>query len=312
MRFNASTRPAEFCACGASIDAQCNVCASGICSECDVVAMMRNAPEGALPTLGFGYVGDGYDRQIVVGRRLRHKTYFGSRLPLAKLLAVVAEAQGRSIHHVCLECLGHAVPEAADWIASGEVCQVPECVSTATRTCRRCGTAGCHAHLLSRADWSRVEIALEHGPMHPSLPPQRVTVPAPADLCGLCRRETELALSNVCSQLYPSLHVRDQYFSVPVRHRGSERRYRQECAKSLAIAEAYVAEWGGWWSELAATPPPERADAFAEGRCYFTVDKGYVLFPDTMPVGEIRGVCAWAIQDVRESVRPTACGSSVA
>ncbi len=303
-------RVQEFCACGASIDARCNLCSDGICLQCNAVAIGQEAPASAIATTNFGYVGDGYNAQIVVGLRLRLEEHFGPRLPISKLLWVVADAQGRSVHHVCLECLGHAVPEAADWITSGTVCHEPQCLLPSTQSCRRCGTVRCSVHSLSEPNWPGVDIGLTFDPSTLYSPADHVRVQAPVGLCGLCLHETLLSLSHICAQQYPHMHVRDQYFSIPVRRRASERRRRQERLNSLALAELYASEWGERWNELASTPSPERAAPFAEGRCYFTVENGYVSLPDNMELRTISDV--WTILDDRDSMLAAACHSAVA
>jgi hypothetical protein len=311
MGLSKSNKAGDFCACGAVLEAQCNVCAVGICSQCNAVAMQSEAPDVALATIGFGYVGDGYSARLVVARRVRSETYFGCRLPLAKLLQVIAVANQRTIHHLCVSCLCNAVPEAAEWTASGRVCQVPECVTNTTHECRRCRATRCEYHAVSGTGFSRISIALRWEPSEQGALPAHVEVPAPRGLCTICTHETELMLCNVCSGDYPDLSVGGRHFAVPVRHRGSERRRRQERSKSLTIAETYAAEWGKRWEEISSMAPPDRSRAFSEGRCYFTVDKGYLLLPETgVTIGEVTGV--HAILDERDSQPPVACRSAVA
>lgn len=303
-------KASESCACGASSTARCNVCARGICGQCDAVAIALEAPDTAVPTRGFGYVGDGYSAQMVVGRRVRRELYFGTRLPIVKLLWLIGDAQGRSVHHVCLECLANAVPEAATWIANRAVCHEPICVSPAVRECRRCQTARCEAHRLSAPDWSRLNIRLAYHPSYGAWPGDYVRVPAPSDLCALCLHETELTLSYACSQKHPHMHKSNQIFSVPVPRRASERRRRQERLKWLAVAELHATDWGEQWNGLVSTPPPDRATDFAAGRCYLTADEGYIALPDTIEVREISGV--WTILDARQRERPAARDSYLA
>lgn len=179
-RLTVDNRPA-FCSCGNPIEFQCQLCKTGMCLECDVIAWRQDYDQSRyrgiissvpvtvhpsaiyVPVRGFGYTGDArkygegssypeaYKVLSVSGRHVVRYSYepdarFGPWLALDKLLAVLSEKRVR-LGHACWPCIGRAVPELAEQIADGAICETPTCVNKPKQACSCCGGAFCESCL---------------------------------------------------------------------------------------------------------------------------------------------------------------------
>jgi len=127
-----------FCSCGNPIEFQCQLCKTGICLACDVIAWRQDYDRRSyeripswirvaghpskiyLPVQGFGYIGNAskygessdsktYKLLSVSGSHVVRSSYksddrFGPWLPLDKLLTVLSEKRVR-LGHACWQCI---------------------------------------------------------------------------------------------------------------------------------------------------------------------------------------------------------------
>jgi hypothetical protein len=170
-----------FCSCGNPIEFQCQLCKTGICLECDVIAWRQDYDRRSyrsilssipltghpskiyVPVQGFGYIGNAsrygqssdsktHELLSVSGRHVVRSSYksddrFGPWLPLDKLLTVLSEKRVR-LGHACWQCIGNIVPEVAERIAAGAICETPDCTNKPKQACSCCSSAFCESCLI--------------------------------------------------------------------------------------------------------------------------------------------------------------------
>lgn len=141
-----------FCSCGNAVRVTCQLCLVAMCGDCDVLARPV-ADLVALPVrvVGFGYLNRAWDYSYAeLGLRHTDGAAYGPFLYLSELLSSLAAAHGLRyrngagpVRHLCLPCLHTAIPDTAQRIAAGQMCQTPRCVNDPCEQCRCCRGAFC-------------------------------------------------------------------------------------------------------------------------------------------------------------------------
>ncbi len=155
----------SFCACGNLIGVHCGLCRTPMCWRCDAVQWRKAIVD--VRTVGFGYRFAGLRRPLygntaweiqagrIVGQRdgASEMTSEPSlRMPHTKLLQTL-DATHDGLLHVCFSCLARAVPETAERIATGAVCETPGCVGPPSGRCPCCHGAFCESCLSVPTEW---------------------------------------------------------------------------------------------------------------------------------------------------------------
>ena len=119
----------------------------------------RSADLEAWPVevVGFGYVNHVWDyRYRYLNQAPQNGGPYGPFLYLNELMSSLASAHGLQhrdgagpVRHLCWPCLYTAVPDTAERIANGLMCETPKCVSEPCERCRCCGGAFCEACMIA-------------------------------------------------------------------------------------------------------------------------------------------------------------------
>lgn len=254
----------SFCKHGNLVEVQCQICKAGMCrDQCDIgpeIDMSRgpNFMTGRwIPTAGFGYF---YMDGGSVGATARGK---GPFLPERKIAASLQLKHGE-LHHFCYDCIIAAVPATADYIASGELCNWPSCVSKSAGSCSCCGSAFCAdcmtddclvgIHAMERGTYQDLESGqwLRWRAPLPKIIDWAVRWRVPRGLCYACAREkgheaAEIAM-RICEQDYVGRLVKAEgessvpTFSVPEVARLTRHGKFKEWERARKAAGSYVAE----------------------------------------------------------------------
>lgn len=293
-----------FCSCGSAADVTCQLCMVGMCSGCDVLARpFADLEAWPVRVAGFGYVNRVWDYRYRYLNLAHHDGgAYGPFLYLNELLSSLASAHGLQhrngfgpVRHLCWPCLYTAVPDTAERIASGLMCETPRCVNDPCERCRCCRGAFCEACLmLIRPDvpgpchisWTEPggQVSLDGEVLHTvGATLDRSVVPtAPRGLCGICRgeryhRQQEMS-AEIVSERYAGVLVpapggtRDgrgntAAFQLPAVKRWTSRGRQQERARARAVLERCVAEITEQVERLPVAPC-RRAWAFTQGLGY--------------------------------------------
>jgi len=312
-----------FCSCGNAAGVTCQLCTVGMCSECDVLSKpFADLEAWPVRVAGFGYVNRVWDYHYRYLNLAHHDGgAYGPFLYLNELLSSLASAHGLQhrngsgpVRHLCWPCLYTAVPDTAQRIASGLMCETPRCVNDPCERCRCCRGAFCEACLtLIRPDGP--------GPCHISWTEpggevsrngeilrtvgaalDRSVIPtAPRGLCGICRgeryhRQKEMS-EEIVSERYAGVLVpapdgaRDSRgntaaFRLPAVKRWTRSGRQQERARARAVLERCAAEITEQLERLPVAPC-RRAWAFAQGlgyAYYVLLDERSRITPAAVPV----------------------------
>jgi hypothetical protein len=154
----------NFCGCGNSVKAQCQLCQSKMmCDRCDVIHLARVAKVNVeMATVGWGFTGDistlfpkwarhyysfgySYTYQLatvsdgcVQYHHRDHDLTAGPRLLLHQLLSTL-ETQHGGFYHLCLECAASAVFKTVERFADAATCYWPTCLNLHGGQCGCCG-----------------------------------------------------------------------------------------------------------------------------------------------------------------------------
>jgi hypothetical protein len=176
-RLTVRNNPA-FCACGNSVQVQCQVCSDGSCRSCDVMEWKlrrdrRNREATGrlglpskpgfreylpfrlhVPVAGYGYLVKNYSSSTegfdaIVNSRIVRVEDPGSKTigPFLYLDELLATLQATDLSHVCCSCVVSAIPQTANHIANHTMCERPGCGRRANAKCRCCGASFCEEHL---------------------------------------------------------------------------------------------------------------------------------------------------------------------
>src|SRR5215470_1244940 len=143
-----------FCSCGTPARVTCQLCWISMCADCDVLSRPVTELEAwPVQVVGFGYVNRVWDyRYRYLSLPIRNGGPYGPFLYLNELLSSLASAHGLErrdgagpVQHLCWPCLYTAVPDTAERIANGLMCETPKCVNEPCERCRCCSGAFCEA-----------------------------------------------------------------------------------------------------------------------------------------------------------------------
>ena len=182
-----------------------------MCAGCDVLAKpFADLQSWPVHVAGFGYVNRVWDyRYRYLDRGQHGGGAYGPFLYLNELLSSLASAHGfryrkgsGPVRHLCWPCLYTAVPDTAERIASGLMCETPGCVTDPCERCRCCRGAFCEACLMlispggpgpCRISWAEPggQVSRNGEVLHAvGAALDRSVVPAARrGLCGICRGE---------------------------------------------------------------------------------------------------------------------------
>jgi hypothetical protein len=200
-----------FCSCGNPVRVTCQLCQVAMCEDCDVLSGPV-ADLASLPVLvvGFGYLNRAWDyRYTELGLRPTEGAAYGPFLYLTEVLSSLSAAHGLGyrngagpVRHLCWPCLHTAIPDTAQRIAAGLMCETPRCVHDPCERCRCCRGAFCEQCLTltrprgmvpCRITWQDPAVRPRRGDpgliqMGAAL--ERSVVPAALHgLCGICGSE---------------------------------------------------------------------------------------------------------------------------
>jgi hypothetical protein len=277
--------------------------------------------------VGFGYLNRAWDyRYTECGLRPGDGAAYGPFLYLTELLSSLAAAHGLRyrngagpVRHLCWPCLHTAVPDTAQRIATGLMCETPRCVNDPCERCRCCHGAFCEQCLTltrprgmvpCRITW--LDPGARAGRGDPDLmiagaALERSVVPAALHgLCGVCgaerhHRQREMArdlagtryagllelvaASNGAGQDGTGADQRAVLLRLPaVRYRSRKGR-DGERERAREIIDGCVAELTEYLGRLAVAPC-QRPQAFAEGldfAYYALLDERDQIAPSAAP-----------------------------
>ena len=170
-----------------------------MCAACDAAGCYRQA-EGylAIETVGFGYlmveeyVGSRW-RTVRSQRTVSHTIYgspgdpktTGPLIPVGKLLAYASSERGDVVLRACWPCVVKAIPDTAEQIAGGTLCQEPTCLNRASTKCDWCGAGGCGDHsAVVFETFAAVAVYRLGNPLSPE--PFPVVEAPPSSICRPC------------------------------------------------------------------------------------------------------------------------------
>jgi hypothetical protein len=314
-----------FCSCGNAAGTTCGLCQVGMCSACDVLSKpFTDLQAWPVRVAGFGYVNRVWDYRYRQLNLAHHDGgAYGPFLYLTELLASLASAHGFQhrngsgpVRHLCWPCLYSAVPDTADRIADGLMCETPKCINDPCERCRCCQGAFCEACLtLVRPDglgpchisWTEPggQVTQNGEVLHTvgAALDRSVTPTAPRGLCGICRSERHHRQKEVSEQI-----VREQYadvlvpapdgtrngrgptahtaaFQLPAVKRWTRQGRQNERARARAVLERCVAEITEQLERLPVVPC-RRAWAFTQGlgySYYVLLDERSRITPAAVP-----------------------------
>jgi hypothetical protein len=293
-----------FCSCGNAAGLTCELCKVGMCPECDVLSKpFADLEAWPVRVAGFGYVNRVWDYRY---RHLNLNHYdggaYGPFLYLNELLVSLASAHGLRhrngagpVRHLCWPCLATAVPDTAQRIASGLMCETPKCVNDPCERCRCCRGAFCEQCLTlirpagpgpCHISWAEPGGQVNRGGevLHTvgAVLDRSIVPTTPRGLCGICRseryhRQKELS-EEIVSEHYADVLVPapDQArtgrgntaaFQVPAVKRWTRSGRQKERARARAALDRCVAEITEQLERLPVAPC-RRAWAFAHGLGY--------------------------------------------
>src|SRR5215472_2311450 len=295
-----------FCSCGKPSRVSCQLCWTGICTDCDVLSRpVTDLDAWPVQVVGFGYVNRVWDyRYRYLNMPVRGGGPYGPFLYLNELLASLASAHGLQhsdgagpVQHLCWPCLYTAVPDTADRIANGLMCETPKCVNEPCERCRCCGGAFCEACMSQlrfnrsapcKITWTEPggEVSVDGEVLRViGTTIDRSVVPAaPQGLCTICSNERHHLQKEMSEQIvserYSDILVpaprgaigqgqgtRTAAFQVPAVKRRTHRGRLEERARAREVLERCVREIARQLEKLPLAPC-RRAWAFAQGRGY--------------------------------------------
>jgi hypothetical protein len=295
-----------FCSCGNLARATCDLCKVGRCEDCDVLSRpLADLDSWPVRVTGFGYVNRAWDyRYRHLNLTARDGGAYGPFLYLNELLSCLAAAHGFEhrngagpVGHLCQTCLHTAIPETAERIANGLMCETPRCVNEPCERCRCCRGAFCEecltlirplASVPCRITWTEPDsgVTVDGEVLYPiGATIERSAVPtALHGLCGICGAErhhrqrdmsAEILANRYAGVLVPSPHgtgaTADGYtlaFELPAIKRRTRRGRESERARAQAVVQRCAAEMTELLEQLPVGDPCRRALAFAEGEQY--------------------------------------------
>ena len=293
-----------FCSCGNAAGLTCRLCKVGMCPDCDVLSKpFADLEAWPVRVAGFGYVNRVWDYRYRHLNLAHHDgAAYGPFLYLNELLASLASAHGLRhrngagpVRHLCWPCLHTAVPDTAERIAGGLMCETPMCVNDPCERCRCCRGAFCEACLTltrpagpgpCRISWTEPggQVAVGGEILHTvgAVLDHSIVPAAPRGLCGICRseryhRQKELS-EEIVSEHYADVLVpapgrpgdgrgNTAAFQVPAVRRWTRSGRQRERARARAVLERCVAEITLQLERLPVAPC-RRAGAFAQGQGY--------------------------------------------
>src|SRR6516165_10270388 len=304
-----------FCSCGNPAHITCQLCWASMCTNCDVLSRpVTDLEAWPVQVVGFGYVNHVWDyRYRYLNQPPQNGGPYGPFLYLNELLSSLASAHGLPhrngsgpVQHLCWPCLYTAVPDTAERIANGLMCETPKCVNEPCERCRCCSGAFCEA-CMSQLRFNRsapckitwAEPGSEGGEISVDGEVLRVigttidrsVVPAmPRGLCAICsneRHHLQKELSErIVGERYAGLLVpappappaplraagqdqvgRTAAFHLPAVKRRTHRGRLEERARAREVLERCVPEIAQQLEKLPLAPC-RRAWAFAQGRGY--------------------------------------------
>jgi len=200
-----------FCSCGNPVRVTCQLCLVAMCEDCDVLATpVADLLGWPVRVVGFGYLNRAWDYSYAeLGLRHTDGAAYGPFLYLSELLSSLAAAHGLRyrngagpVRHLCLPCLHTAIPDTAQRIATGQMCQTPRCVNDPCERCRCCRGAFCEQCLMQTRPRGMVPCRItwqdpaarpgrgDDGLIQLGTVMERSVVPAALHgLCGICGAE---------------------------------------------------------------------------------------------------------------------------
>lgn len=297
-----------FCSCGNMIEFQCQICKNGICWACDVLEWQKrysvrqqcDHPNISIPVVGFGYFKKNARHTTewsIVGNQIVEVTrpgpgIIGPFIYVSKLLPQLTVARGE-LRHVCCACVVATVADAAEAIATGTMCEVPECDASAESHCACCRRAFC-ARDVSRPGGGGDDI------MHKGLvgistiyqAPLYIPWKCPPGLCAICAyekaNEARRQIHGICAN-DPDLETHPCGFWVPSTLKRTSRARRADCERVRSIVERCCAAINACIEEVAAAFPCQREQWFAEAHTYIDFNSreksvAYVTIDEQDPV----------------------------
>jgi hypothetical protein len=201
----------RFCSCGNTMNYRCGRCQNGLCRECDVIKAQRRLTDDQserkktfgrviIAVEGFGYLELIHLTRVwkVTGNRVMtvkiSKPVIGPFLSLTDIWPQIVTA-GTAPRHLCCECLRAEIPQAAEAIAAGRICENPGCGSASSERCRCCKSSFCKPHFKASSHLfdhlAGVRYAGGKGYREPST----------AGLCPACADESKLIAHDKIEQL---------------------------------------------------------------------------------------------------------------
>jgi hypothetical protein len=294
----------SFCSCGNPAGVTCELCKVGLCAGCDVLSRpVTDLAAWPVRVVGFGYVNRVWNyRYRYLNLKHHDGGSYGPFLYLTELLSSLALAHGlphrngsMPAWHLCWLCLYTAVPDTAERIAKGRMCETPSCVNDPCERCRCCRGAFCEACLtLIRPDgpgpchitWTEPggQVSRNGEVLHTiGATIDRSAIPAaPRGLCGICRgeryhRQKEMS-EEIVSARYSDVLVpapdgppagpgNTAAFQLPAAKRWTRNGRQKERARARAVLERLVAEMTEQMERLPVAPC-RRVWAFTQGQGY--------------------------------------------
>lgn len=292
------------CSCGNRARLTCQLCSVGMCADCDVLSRpAADLQAWPVQVVGFGYINRAWDYRYRFLNLAQHDGgAYGPFLYLSELMSSLASAHGLAhrngagpVRHLCWPCVYTAVPDTAERIANGLMCETPRCVSEPCQRCRCCGGAFCelcltHVRLYRtgpcRITWTEPgsEISGDEEARVIGARIERSVLPAmPRGLCGICVNERQYRQKEmseeIVSQQYSGILVPapdaaggggatpTAIYLLPAVKRWTGRGREQEQARARDALERCVA---GISEQLGQLPlaPCHRAPAFSQGLGY--------------------------------------------
>lgn len=291
-----------FCSCGNPAAFTCQLCKVGMCEDCNVLSRpLADLDTWPVRVVGFGYVNRAWDyRYRYLNLKARDGGAYGPFLYLNELLSSLALAHGLErgngagpVRHLCRTCLHTAIPDTADRIANGLMCETPGCVNEPSERCRCCRGAFCEECLTltrhraaapCRITWTEPGsgVSVDGEVLYPiEATIERTVVPTTRHgLCVICgaerqqwqrERSAQIIAERYAGVLVPSPHgpgADTLAFELPAVKRRTRRARESERARARAVAEGCAAELTGLLDKLPVGDPCRRAGAFAQGENY--------------------------------------------
>jgi hypothetical protein len=258
----------SFCSCGEKVAAKCQLCDATMCATCDAGGRTENW-EGVpilIETRGFGHMylssanrHSAYgcfisDSQVLErgekapqvtidvwtldrGRRTTDLA-IGPFVSVSKLLGHLSSING-GVRHVCWSCVASAIPEVAEGVVDGTLCEFPFCGQQSETNCRCCGFGYCKIHAGPAGVVDSIGAKTFSAP---SLDCPSFPVTVSGDFCLQCRSEASVRIEGVVKD-YPELtnespRTHGNLYLVPSGKRGKSDSRRQKAEDQKAVEAA--------------------------------------------------------------------------